>query len=137
VSENAAQAIERLEVEGATGCLTVHGPAGAEARLYLVDGQVFHAEAPVGEGSAAQAQVLGWWDATTSFDAQATVPAKKTIGVAPMAPQLPEQWPDEELPKDEPRFGFDNDVRSFQAVAVLVGLVVVVVAAVLILSRKY
>lgn len=137
MSENAAQALERLELEGATGCLTVNGPEGAVARLYTNDGQVFHAEGPAGEGSPALSEAVGWWDATVSFDPDAPVPTKKTIGADPPEIELPEAWPDEEVPEDERRFGFDNDVRSPQAVLVLVGLLVVVVAAVLILSRKY
>jgi hypothetical protein len=137
VGENAAQALERLEIERATGCLTVHGPAGVESRIYMTQGQVFHAEGPAGEGSAVLSQALGWWDATTSFDADAALPTRETIGAPPPAAELPEEWPDEEVPEDEAHFGFDNDVRSPQALLVLVGLLVVVVAAVLILSRKY
>jgi hypothetical protein len=137
VSENAAQAIERLEMEEATGCLTVHGPEGAEARLYVIGGHVFHAEGPAGEGSAALSEALGWWDAIISFDPNATLPTKETIGAAPPPAELPEVWPDEEVPEEERHVGFDNDIRSPQALLVLIGLLVVVVAAVLILSRKY
>jgi hypothetical protein len=115
VSENAAQALERLDMEGATGRLTVHGPEGALARLYVVDGQVVHAEGPAGEGSRALSEAVGWWDATVSFDPNAAAPAKVTIGAEPPEVELPQAWPDEEVPEEERRFGFDNDVRSPQA----------------------
>jgi Domain of unknown function (DUF4388) len=124
-------------MEGATGCLTVHGPEGAQARLYMTEGRVIHGVGPAGEGSAALSQALGWWDATISFEANAPMPTRETIGSAPPPIELPEEWPDEEVPEDERHFGFDNDVRSPRALLVLVGLLVVVVAAVLILSRKY
>ena len=134
MSENAAQAIERLELESATGCLVVNGPE-AEARLYLIDGQVFHAEGPGGEGNAALSEALSWWEATTSFDAKAKLPTKETINLAPAPIELAE-FPEEELREEERRFGFENQVNATQALLVLLGLVVVVVLAVLILSRK-
>jgi hypothetical protein len=40
------------------------------------------------------------------------------------------------LREEERRFGFENQVNSTQALLVLLGLIVVVVLAVLILSRK-
>ena len=133
MSENAAQAIERLELESAIGCLVVSGPEAA-ARLYLIDGQVFHAEGPAGEGNAALSEVLSWWEATTSFDAKAKLPTKETINLAPAPIELAE-FPEEGLRDEERRFGFENQVNSTQALLVLLGLVVVVLA-VLILSRK-
>jgi hypothetical protein len=136
VIENTAQAVERLELEGATGCLVVHGPEG-EARLYLIDGQVFHAEGPAGEGNVALSEALGWWEAPTSFDAAAMLPTKKTINLVPAPIVLPEEFPEDELPEDEQHFGFENKVNSGQAFVVLAGLAVLVVLAVLILSRKY
>jgi hypothetical protein len=136
VIENTAQAVERLELEGATGCLVVHGPE-AEARLYLLDGQVFHAEGPAGEGNAALAQALSWWEAPTSFDAEAKLPTKETINFAPPPIELPEEFPEDELTEEEQHFGFENKVDSTQALIVLAGLAVLVVIAVLILSRKY
>lgn len=135
MSENAAQAIERLELESATGCLAVNGP-DAEARLYLIDGQVFHAEGPAGEGNAALSEALSWWEAPTSFDAKAKLPTKETINLALAPIELPEEFPEEELREEERRFGFENQVNSTQALLVLLGLIVVVVLAVLILSRK-
>src|ERR1700682_2348435 len=137
MSENAPQGLERLEMESATGCLTVNGPAGTVVLVYMIDGQVFHAEGPAGEGSAALSEALSWWDATISFDSNATLSTKETIGAVAPAVKLPEVWPDEEVPEDERHFGFDNDVRSPQALLVLLGLLVVGVAAMLILSRKY
>ena len=133
MSENAAQAIERLELESAIGCLVVSGPEAA-ARLYLIDGQVFHAEGLAGEGNAALSEALSWWEATTSFDAKAKLPTKETINLAPEPIELAE-FPEEGLREEERRFGFENQVNSTQALLVLLGLVVVVLA-VLILSRK-
>ena len=50
---------------------------------------------------------------------------------------LPEAWPDEAPPEEEQHFGFENNITSGQALFVLLGLVIVVVLAVLVLSRKY
>jgi hypothetical protein len=136
VIENTAQAIERLEMEGATGCLVVHGPE-AEARLYLIEGHVFHAEGPAGEGNAALAEALSWWEAPTSFDAEAKLPTEETINLAPAPIELPEEFPEDDLPEGEQHFGFENKVNSSQAFLVLAGLAVLVVVVVLILSRKY
>jgi hypothetical protein len=138
VPESPAAAIERLESEGATGCLLVEGPAGAQARIYLMQGQVFHAEGPAGEGRPALAQALTWREGETGFDAGATLPTRETIDLSePEVVPLPEEWPEETLPEEVPRFGFDNDVSSGQALLVLAGLLVVVVLAILVLSRKY
>jgi hypothetical protein len=138
VAESPAHAIERLETEGATGCLLVEGPGGEQVRVYLMLGQVFHAEGPAGEGPPALTQALSWWDARTSFDPNATLPTLETIDLSePEVVTLPEVWPDETLREDEKHFGFENDVSSGQALLVLACLVVVVVVAVLVLSRKY
>jgi hypothetical protein len=138
VPESPAQAIERLEMEGATGCLRVDGPAGATARVYFMQGHVFHAEGPAGEGAPALAQALSWWEAASSFDPAATLPTRETIDLSePEVVALPEEWPDETLPEEEKPIGFANDVSSGQALLVLVGLIVVAVLAILVLSRKY
>jgi hypothetical protein len=55
----------------------------------------------------------------------------------PEVVELPEVWPDEALREEEKHFGFENGVTSGQALLVLVGLFVVVVLAILVLSRKY
>jgi hypothetical protein len=138
VAESPAHAIERLEMGGATGCLLVQGSDGAQIRVYLVLGQVFHAEGPAGEGVAALNQALSWWDASSSFDPTAPLPTRETIDLSePEVVALPEAWPDEAPPEEEQHFGFENNITSGQALFVLLGLVIVVVLAVLVLSRKY
>ncbi len=67
---------------------------------------------------------------------QGQAPTKETINLALAPIELPEEFPEEELREEERRFGFENQVNSTQALLVLLGLIVVVVLAVLILSRK-
>jgi hypothetical protein len=83
------------------------------------------------------AEALSWWEAPSSFDPEAKLPTKETINLAPAPIELPEEFPEDELPEEEQHFGFENKVNSGQAFVVLAGLAVLVVLAVLILSRKY
>jgi hypothetical protein len=138
VTENAAEALDRLEGERATGRLTVRRPDGGVARLYMRNGRVFHAEGPAGEGDAALSQALGWWDAGTVFSAKARLPETETIGVGPML-ELPAEWPeDDPVRKDEMREGIEQELKAMRnrAIVTLVGLALLAAAIVFVLSLK-
>jgi hypothetical protein len=139
VSENAAHALDRLEMEQATGCLKVEAAGGDDSvRLYLRDGRVFHAEGPAGEGDAALNQALGWWDADSSFDVAAKLPEKETIGAFDSI-QLPTEWPeDEELREEERIIGIENELKAMRnrAIMVLIGLALLAVGSIYVLSLR-
>ena len=138
MSENAAEALDRLESERATGRLTVRKPGGETARLYMRRGRVFHAEGPVGEGDAALGQALGWWDADATFSARARLPETESIGVGPML-QVPTEWPEDEAPReDEVREGIEQELKAMRnkAIVTLVGLALLAAGIVFVLSLR-
>ena len=138
MSENAAQALDRLESERATGRLTVRKPDGGTIKLYMRNGRVFHAEGPAGEGEAALSQALGWWDADSTFSARARLPETESIGVAPML-QVPDEWPEDEAPRDEEvRFGIEQELKAMRnkAIVTLVGLALLAAAIIFVLSLR-
>jgi hypothetical protein len=139
VSENAAQALDRLEGERATGCLTVRSADGeGVVSMYMRAGQVFHAEGPAGEGDAALSEALGWWDGAATFNPRAKLPEKETIGAA-AAVELPGEWPEDEEVRDEERIiGIENELRAMRnrAILVLIGLALLAVGTIYVLSLK-
>ena len=139
MSENAAHALDRLEMEQATGCLTVTSASGeGSIKLYLRTGRVFHAVGPAGEGDRALNQALGWWDADSRFNPRAKLPDVETIGV-PEHIKLPAEWPeDEEVRDEERRIGIEAELRAMRnrAIMVLIGLFLLAVGTIYILSLK-
>jgi hypothetical protein len=139
VSENAAHALDRLELEQATGRLTVTAADGdGRVLLYLRRGRVFHAEGPAGEGDMALNQALGWWDADSTFSARAKLPERETVGV-PDAIELPAEWPEDEEIRPEDRIvGIEAEIRAMRnrAIVVLLGLALLAIAAIYVLSLK-
>jgi hypothetical protein len=138
VSENAAHALDRLEMEQATGCLTVEDPEDGAIRLYLREGRVYHAEGPMGEGDFALNQALGWWNADSSFDPSAKLPEKETIGAFDSV-ELPTEWPeDEELREEDRIVGIEAELRAMRnrAITVLIGLALLAVGTVYVLSLR-
>ena len=139
MTENAAHALDRLEMEQATGRLTVTASGGqGTIKLYLRNGRVFHAEGPAGEGDAALNQALGWWDADSKFNPGAKLPEVETIGV-PEHIELPAEWPeDEEVREEERRIGIEAEIKAMRnrAIMVLVGLALLAFGAIYVLSLK-
>lgn len=76
-----AELLQALEEQRETGCLSVSSADGSAARLYLVAGRVFHAEAAGLEGRPALAAALAWPDVTLTFDSRARLPEKQTLDV--------------------------------------------------------
>jgi hypothetical protein len=139
VSENAAHALDRLEMEQATGRLTVTAPDDAgKVQLYLRDGRVFHAEGPAGEGDTALNQALGWWDADSKFNPKVALPDKETIGGTDSF-ELPTEWPEDEEVREEDRIiGIEAEIRAMRnrAILVLAGLALLAAGAIYVLSLK-
>ena len=138
MSENAAHALDRLEMEQATGCLTVHAPGGDKVKLYLRDGRVYHAEGPAGKGDAALNQALGWWDANSKFNPRAVLPENETVGAFDSV-ELPTEWPEDEEVREEDRIiGIENELKAMRnrAIVVLVGLALLAIGAIYVLSLK-
>lgn len=86
-NESIAGLLDRLTSQRATGCLTLDSPGRGRCSIYILFGHVFHAEGPVGEGSAVLTDALRWPTFTFSFDARAKLPAKETISQGWAAPQ--------------------------------------------------
>ncbi|MFY9615431.1 MAG: DUF4388 domain-containing protein [Candidatus Dormiibacterota bacterium] len=139
MSENAAHALDRLEMEQATGCLTVETAGEKDpVRLYLRNGRVYHAEGPAGEGDSALNQALAWWDAHSSFDPEADLPDKETIGGFDSI-ELPTEWPeDEELREEDRIIGIEAELRAMRnrAILTLVGLALLAIATIYVLSLR-
>jgi hypothetical protein len=139
VSENAAHALDRLEMEQATGCLTVEAAGQQDpVRLYLRNGRVYHAEGPAGEGDPALNQALAWWDAHSSFNPKADLPDKETIGAFDSI-ELPTEWPDDEEVREEDRIiGIEAELRAMRnrAIVTLIGLALLAIAIIYVLSLK-
>jgi hypothetical protein len=139
VSENAAHALDRLEMDQATGCLTVTAADGAGAiKLYMRNGRVFHAEGPAGVGDAALNQALGWWDANSKFNTKTPLPDAETIGV-PEHIELPDDWPEDEEVREEDRIiGIEAELKAMRnrAILVLVGLFLLALGFIYVLSLK-
>lgn len=139
MSENAAHALDRLELEQATGRLTVVAADGeGRVLLYLRRGRVFHAVGSAGEGDIALNQALGWWDATSTFSARAKLPEKETIGL-PDAIELPGEWPEDEEVRAEDRIiGIEAEIRAMRnrAIVVLLGLALLAVGTIYVLSLR-
>lgn len=122
--ESPAAALDRLEGEGATGCLEVDG----DVRVYLVGGIPVHAEGPGTSGNSALTEALARRAAPVSFEPGPAYDGRWTIdpdaGAAPIV--LPAEWPEEpEVPvEDRVQLAFRTaDANPLRAVIVLGGLV--------------
>lgn len=127
MAESAAAALDRLEGEGATGCLTVTTTQGA-IRLFVVSGTPVHAEAEGMEPADAFSAAVFGRASATSFTAGPAYAGKWTLDPdAAPASGGPIEWPEEpEVPAAERvQLAFRNaDANLGQALAVLGGLVI-------------
>jgi hypothetical protein len=79
-AQETAGMLSQLEAERQTGCLTISSAEGMVCRVYLLMGQIFHAEGPDAQGVKALAEALLWPDSALSFDPNAKLPGTQTIG---------------------------------------------------------
>jgi len=120
--ESPAAALDRLEGEGATGCLLV-----GDLRVYLVAGTAVHAEGPGAAGNAALTDALTRRDAKVAFEPGPAYAGRWSIdpdaGTVPMV--LPPEWPEEPEvpPEDRVQLAFRTaDANALRAAVVLGGI---------------
>lgn len=80
-----APILDSLRANRATGCLRVTS-GSRQANLYLLFGQVYHAEGPAGVGDAALAEASAWSPVTVQLDTTAKLPETESMtGAGSMA----------------------------------------------------
>ncbi len=77
--EETAALLASLREGRETGRLSIESTDGRLCRVYILMGNVFHAEGPDRQGEPAVADALSWPEVTLSFDGKAQLPDKQTM----------------------------------------------------------